>query len=104
VEANQLESIFAEKDLSILADTELTMSQQCTLVAKKTKSLGGCIKQSIARRLRNMILPLFSALVAHVWSFRCSSGLLSTRNTGASLALGHQDDSGIRESVTCGQT
>ena len=57
------ESSFAEKDLGVLADTKLKMSQPCTLAAKKANSNFGCIRQSIASRSREVILPLCSALV-----------------------------------------
>ncbi|KAK4806086.1 hypothetical protein QYF61_010295 [Mycteria americana] len=41
---------------------KLSMSQQCPLTAK-ANSLLGCIRKSIADRSREVILPLFSALV-----------------------------------------
>ncbi|KAK4811119.1 hypothetical protein QYF61_019750 [Mycteria americana] len=58
-----LKSRFSEKDLGVLVDTKLNMSQQCAIAAKKAKGILGCIRQSIASRLREMILPLYSALV-----------------------------------------
>ncbi|KAK4829957.1 hypothetical protein QYF61_008088 [Mycteria americana] len=57
-----LESSLAEPDLGVLVDTKLNMSQQRTLVAKKANVILGCIRQSIASRLREVILPLCSAL------------------------------------------
>ena len=60
---DQLENGFAEKDLRILVDTELSMSQQCVLVAKKANCILGFIKQSTASKLREVIPPLCSALV-----------------------------------------
>ena len=39
------------------------MSQQCTLTAKTTTSILGCIRRSAASRSRKVILPLCSAVV-----------------------------------------
>lgn len=52
-----------EKDLKVLADTKLTVSQQCALATKNAHSLLGCIRESIASRSRKVIIPLYSALV-----------------------------------------
>ncbi|RMC14074.1 hypothetical protein DUI87_09162 [Hirundo rustica rustica] len=43
--------------------TTSSMSQQNVLVSKNTNGVLGCIRKSIASRLREMMLPLYSALV-----------------------------------------
>ncbi|PKU41062.1 rna-directed dna polymerase from mobile element jockey-like [Limosa lapponica baueri] len=51
------------KDMGMLVDEKLNMSRQCALGAQKAKHTLGCIKSSAASRLREVILPLYSALL-----------------------------------------
>ena len=65
VQADLLESSSAERYLGVLVDDKLTMNQQCAQVAIRANEMLGCVKRSVASRSREVLLPLYSALVRH---------------------------------------
>ena len=99
--ADLLESSSAKRDLGLLVDDRLTMSQQCALAAKKASGLLGCIKKSMASASRKVLLPLYSPPVL------CpvlGSPLQERRGTTVENSeKGYKDDKGTGASLLSGK-
>ncbi|CAM4578876.1 unnamed protein product [Caretta caretta] len=60
---HQLEVTEEEKGLGVLVDHRMTMSRQCDTAVKKANAVLGCIRQGISSRDKEVLVPLYKALV-----------------------------------------
>lgn len=67
------------KGLEILVDSKEKMSHQCVLAIQKASGILSCFR-SVASRTKELILPLYSALVRHFWCIVSIAGLVGTRD------------------------
>ena len=64
----------------LLVCSKLSLSQQCALPGTKSNSVLGCNSKSVTSRLKEMVLPLHSALVSPSLDTASSFGLPRTRH------------------------
>ena len=111
-----LESSPAGKDLWVLADEKLTMSQQCALAARKANGILGSMRRGVASRDREVIVPLYCALVRphleyriQVWSRQKKKDeelLERTQRRATEMIRGlkHLPDKDRLRELGCGET
>ena len=73
-----LEISFTKKGLGVLLDGKLTMSLQCAFMKRRANGILGYIRRNVARRLKEVVLPISTVLVrpdleyrVRFWALHC---------------------------------
>lgn len=69
--AQCLQTCVEEKDVGVFIDAQMNMSQLCVQVAKKVSGILACIRDRASSRSREMIIPMYSALVRRDLQYFC---------------------------------
>ena len=88
----------SEKNLGIVVDHKLNISQQCDEATKEANTILGCINRSIVSKFRKVIVPLYSALVrlhledcVNFWTLHFKK---DANKFGTSSGEGNKEDQG----------
>ncbi|GAB0183754.1 cAMP-dependent protein kinase inhibitor alpha [Grus japonensis] len=89
-----LESSSVERDLGVLGDNKLNMSEQCAAAAKKANRVLGCINKGIASRDEEVVIPLSAsqATPGTLCSVLVPTIQKRCGQAGEGPEKGHQDD------------
>lgn len=80
-----------KKDLGVLVDGKLKMSQYCVLTSQKADCILGCIKRRVVNREKKLILPPCSALVRSHLSTMSRCGVFSRGETRTSWNVSRRE-------------